>query len=681
MSNDLTSLRGVGPAIEEKLTKLDVHNQIDLLFLMPIRYEDRTLVTPIGALSHDQQVLIQGRVLLTNIVYRGRRTLLSQLSDDTGMVTLRFFSFSNQQAKNLSRNTLVRCFGRVRKTATGVEIIHPEYQIIDPDNIPPLASTLTPIYPSTKGLSQGKLRSMIKLALDSQLNSVEELLPKEIADLLHVMPLGESLEEIHSPPKTEQEEGFSPAKLRLVTEELIANQLALKRIKRTTQLNKAIALKNIKEKNNLIKQLPFTLTNSQERVVREIEEDLMVPRPMMRLLQGDVGSGKTVVAALAIAIAAGSNAQAAFMAPTELLAEQHYNNLKVWFDPLGIEVVLLKSKLPAKEKKQILGSIEDGTSSIIIGTHALFQGAVNYNNLALVVVDEQHRFGVDQRLSLMNKSISGSVPHQLIMTATPIPRTLAMTAYGDLDSSVINELPKGRGTIETVVVSEEKREGVVLRVMDEIKKNRQIYWVCPLIEESEELNFEAVETTHKNLKSKLKNCSIGLVHGKLDSLKKTKAMLDFKKGKQDVLVATTVIEVGVDVANASIMVIENSERLGLSQLHQLRGRVGRGEHKSICILIYKKPLSSMAKMRLSAIRESNDGFYISEKDLELRGPGELLGTKQKGIIGLKIADIARDAHLLPKINKLCADFEENYPKQAEKLIHRWVGNQIEYRKV
>ena len=681
MSNDLRSLRGVGPAITEKLSKLDVHNQADLLFLMPIRYEDRTLVTPIGALSHDQQVLIQGRVLLTNIVYRGRRTLLSQLSDDTGMVTLRFFSFSNQQAKNLSRNTLVRCFGRVRKTATGVEIIHPEYQIIDPDNIPPLASTLTPIYPSTKGLSQGKLRSMIKLALDSQLHSVEELLPKEIADLLHVMPLGESLKAIHSPPKTEQEEGFSPAKLRLVTEELIANQLALKRIKRTTQLNKAIALKNIKEKNNLTKQLPFTLTNSQERVVREIEEDLMAPRPMMRLLQGDVGSGKTVVAALAIAIAAGSNAQAAFMAPTELLAEQHYNNLKVWFDPLGIEVVLLKSKLPAKEKKQILGSIEDGTSSIIIGTHALFQGAVNYNNLALVVVDEQHRFGVDQRLSLMNKSISGSVPHQLIMTATPIPRTLAMTAYGDLDSSVINELPKGRGTIETVVVSEEKREGVVLRVMDEIKKNRQIYWVCPLIEESEELNFEAVETTHKNLKSKLKNCSIGLVHGKLDSLKKTKAMLDFKKGKQDVLVATTVIEVGVDVANASIMVIENSERLGLSQLHQLRGRVGRGEHKSICILIYKKPLSSMAKMRLSAIRESNDGFYISEKDLELRGPGELLGTKQKGIIGLKIADIARDAHLLPKINKLCADFEENYPKQAEKLIHRWVGNQIEYRKV
>ena len=679
MPDDLTSLKGIGPAIAEKLTKLDVHSQSDLMFLMPIRYEDRTSITPIGALSHDQQVLIQGRVLLTNIVYRGRRTLLSQLSDDTGMVTLRFFSFSNQQAKNLARNTLVRCFGRVRKTATGVEIIHPEYQIINPDNIPPLDPTLTPIYPSTKGLSQSKLRSIIKLALDSQLNSVEELLPKEIADLLEVMPLGEALRAVHNLPK--QEQSFPPAKLRLVTEELIANQLALKRIKKTTQSNKAIALKNTVEKNNLIKQLPFTLTNSQERVVREIEEDLVLPRPMMRLLQGDVGSGKTIVAALAIAIAAGSSAQAAFMAPTELLAEQHYNNLKVWFDPLGIEVVLLKSKLPAKEKKQILSSIENGTSSIVIGTHALFQGAVNYNNLALVIVDEQHRFGVDQRLSLMNKSIIGSIPHQLIMTATPIPRTLAMTAYGDLDSSIINELPKGRGTIETVVVSEEKREGVVSRVMDEIKKKRQIYWVCPLIEESEELNFEAVETTHKNLKSKLRNCSIGLVHGKLDSLKKTKAMLDFKEGKQDVLVATTVIEVGVDVANASIMVIENSERLGLSQLHQLRGRVGRGAHKSICILIYKKPLSSMAKMRLSAIRESNDGFYISEKDLELRGPGELLGTKQKGIIGLKIADISRDAYLLPKINKLCADFEEKYPKQAEKLIRRWVGNQIEYRKV
>ncbi|MDC0185459.1 ATP-dependent DNA helicase RecG [Gammaproteobacteria bacterium] len=679
MPDDLTSLKGIGPAIAEKLTKLDVHSQSDLMFLMPIRYEDRTSITPIGALSHDQQVLIQGRVLLTNIVYRGRRTLLSQLSDDTGMVTLRFFSFSNQQARNLARNTLVRCFGRVRKTATGVEIIHPEYQIINPDNIPPLDSTLTPIYPSTKGLSQSKLRSIIKLALDSQLNSVEELLPKEIADLLEVMPLGEALRAVHNLPKEEQ--NFPPAKLRLVTEELIANQLALKRIKKTTQSNKAIALKNTEEKNNLIKQLPFTLTNSQERVVREIEEDLVLPRPMMRLLQGDVGSGKTIVAALAIAIAAGSGAQAAFMAPTELLAEQHYNNLKVWFDPLGTEVVLLKSKLPAKEKKQILSSIENGTSSIVIGTHALFQGAVNYNNLALVIVDEQHRFGVDQRLSLMNKSIIGSIPHQLIMTATPIPRTLAMTAYGDLDSSIINELPKGRGTIETVVVSEEKREGVVSRVMDEIKKKRQIYWVCPLIEESEELNFEAVETTHKNLKSKLRNCSIGLVHGKLDSLKKTKAMLDFKEGKQDVLVATTVIEVGVDVANASIMVIENSERLGLSQLHQLRGRVGRGAHKSICILIYKKPLSSMAKMRLSAIRESNDGFYISEKDLELRGPGELLGTKQKGIIGLKIADISRDAYLLPKINKLCADFEEKYPKQAEKLIRRWVGNQIEYRKV
>jgi len=681
MSDDLTSLKGIGPAIAEKLTKLDIHKQKDLLFLMPIRYEDRTSTVPIGAVSHDQQVLIQGNVLLTNIVYRGRRTLLSQISDDTGIITLRFFSFSKQQATNLSRNTLVRCFGRVRKTSTGVEIIHPEYQIINPDNIPPLSPTLTPVYPTTKGLSQNRLRSTIKLALDSQLHLVEDLLPKDITSLFGLMSLKEALQAIHSPAKEEQEKSFPPAKLRLVIEELIANQLALKRIKKTTQKNKAIALKNTDEKKSLIKQLPFILTDSQKRVVNEIEEDLKLPRPMMRLLQGDVGSGKTVVAALAIAITAGSGAQAAFMAPTELLAEQHYNNLRAWFDALGIKTVLLKSKLPTKEKKHILDSIESGMSSIIIGTHALFQGAVNYNNLALAIVDEQHRFGVDQRLSLMKKSNMGAVPHQLIMTATPIPRTLAMTAYGDLDSSVINELPKGRGTIDTVVISDERRQDVVLKVINEIKKKRQVYWVCPLIEESEELNFEAVETTYKNLKTKLKKSSIGLVHGKLDTLKKTKAMLDFKNGKQDVLVATTVIEVGVDVPNASIMVIENSERLGLSQLHQLRGRVGRGEHKSICILIYKKPLSSMAKMRLNSIRESNDGFYISEKDLELRGPGELLGTKQKGIIGLKIADIARDAYLLPKINKRCADFEEKYPKHTEKLIKRWVGNQIEYRKV
>jgi len=404
--------------------------------------------------------------------------------------------------------------------------------------------------------------------------------------------------------------------------------------------------------------------------------------PMMRLLQGDVGSGKTVVAALAMSMAADNKTQSVLMAPTELLAEQHLENLKGWFGPLGVKTVLLKSKLTQKERELILNEIKHGEVSIIVGTHALFQNKVEYKNLGLVVVDEQHRFGVDQRLSLVKKSgDNNAVPHQLIMTATPIPRTLAMTAYGDLDTSVLDELPKGRGEIKTIVVPDDKRSEVVQKIIQETNKGRQVYWVCPLIEESEELNFEAAETTFKTLSSELPTKKIGLVHGKLKPNIKTKAMVDFKNNIHEILVATTVIEVGVDVPNATIMVIENSERLGLSQLHQLRGRIGRGEHKSLCVLIYKKPLNDIAKQRLNTVRKSVDGFYISEKDLELRGPGELLGTRQKGVIGLKIADISRDAYMLPSINRYCADFDNKYPGLSEKLIDRWVGQQIVYRNV
>jgi ATP-dependent DNA helicase RecG len=432
----------------------------------------------------------------------------------------------------------------------------------------------------------------------------------------------------------------------------------------------------------LVERLPFTLTNSQERVVNEIKEDLRKPVPMMRLLQGDVGSGKTVVAALAMSMAADNKTQSVLMAPTELLAEQHLENLRGWFGPLGVKTVLLKSKLTQKERGLILNEIKHGEVSIIVGTHALFQNKVEYKNLGLVVVDEQHRFGVDQRLSLVKKSgDNNAVPHQLIMTATPIPRTLAMTAYGDLDTSVLDELPKGRGEIKTIVVPDDKRSEVVQKIIQETNKGRQVYWVCPLIEESEELNFEAAETTFKTLSSELPTKKIGLVHGKLKPNIKTKAMVDFKNNIHEILVATTVIEVGVDVPNATIMVIENSERLGLSQLHQLRGRIGRGEHKSLCVLIYKKPLNDIAKQRLNTVRKSVDGFYISEKDLELRGPGELLGTRQKGVIGLKIADISRDAYMLPSINRYCADFDNKYPGLSEKLIDRWVGQQIVYRNV
>ncbi len=414
----------------------------------------------------------------------------------------------------------------------------------------------------------------------------------------------------------------------------------------------------------------------------EIEHDLKNDHPMMRLLQGDVGSGKTIVAALAMLIAAGSKTQAVLMAPTELLAEQHYNNLKQWFEPYGISVALLKSKLPAKKKNMIYEDIASSTVKIIVGTHALFQSDVEYANLSLVIVDEQHRFGVEQRLSLMKKTGHHQrVPHQLIMTATPIPRTLAMTAYGDLDSSVITELPKGRVEIKTIIVPEEKRNEVVEKISHDCLQSSQSYWVCPLIEESDDINIQAAESTFSYLNNELNRLSVGLVHGKLNATKKIKTMEDFKNGALDVLVATTVIEVGVDVANATIMVIENSERLGLSQLHQLRGRVGRGERPSICILLYKKPLSPIAKERLAAIKETGDGFLIAEKDLKLRGPGELLGTKQKGLIGLRIADIMRDAYLLPMVNKLSSIVEEKHPKSAIKIIKRWVGDQLEYRKV
>ena len=683
MGTDLIDLKGVGPVLVSKLQKLKVHNQYDLLFLLPIRYEDKTSLHKISALVAGEKALIQGFIVLTTVVYRGRRMLISQLSDDTGIITLRFFHFSKQQARRLAKNTVVRCFGQTRKTASGLEMIHPEYQIINPENPAPLEAGLTPIYPTTEGLQQGRLRKIVRAALEQQIDTIEELLPASIVKELGLVPLTESLREIHQPSqKNIVNDHQSLARKRLIIEELLANQLALKRLKRHTKKEPAMALANRLLKASLIKNLPFKLTKSQARVVEEIEMDLKKNRPMMRLLQGDVGSGKTIVAALAMLIAVGSKQQAALMAPTELLAEQHFNNVVSWFEPLGVSVALLKSKLSAKDRRTVLAGIANGTIDIIVGTHALFQPSVVYKNLALVVVDEQHRFGVEQRLSLMKKSSDrNTVPHQLIMTATPIPRTLAMTAYGDLDASIITELPKGRGNIKTIVVPEEKRSQVMDKISKECALGRQSYWVCPLIEESEELNFQAAESTYVFLQEKLKRLSIGLVHGKLSSVKKTKAMENFINGHTNILVATTVIEVGVDVANSSVMVIENAERLGLTQLHQLRGRIGRGRHESVCILLYKKPLSSVAKERLAVIRATNDGFLIAEKDLQLRGPGELLGTRQKGLIGLRIADIMRDAYLLPAINKLTVNIEQNHPDLIEKIVRRWVGDQLEYRNV
>jgi len=685
-NEELTELKGVGPALKDKLAKLSINKQSDLLFLLPTRYEDRTKLKKIGALIPEEEALIEGRVLLCSIVYRGRRMMLVQLSDDTGMLAMRFFTFSKFQAKNLSRDTVVRCYGKTRKTSSGIEMIHPQYQVIDPENPPPLSKRLTPVYPTTKGLSQTKLRQIVSANLKEQLKHTEEILPDAIIAEMGLGSLRDALSKIHSPLPSEvnNKDKFELLR-RLVAEELIANQLALRQIKKRTQSNPALALSDSRVMKKFIQNLPFKLTGSQKRVTGEIEKDLAEPIPMMRLLQGDVGSGKTVIAASAMAIASASGSQSVLMAPTELLAEQHKSNLDGWFEPLGIKVVILKSKLPKKQKDLILEQIKNGEALIIIGTHALFQTQVEYRNLGLVIVDEQHRFGVDQRLSLVNKSKShGTVPHQLIMTATPIPRTLAMTAYGDLDTSILDELPKGRGSIKTIVIPDSKRDEVIKKIDKETEKGRQAYWVCPLIEESEELNYEAAETTFEKLKLSRhleQDIEIDLVHGRLKPEEKSQTMVDFKNNIIQILVATTVIEVGVDVPNATIMVIENAERLGLSQLHQLRGRVGRGSHESLCILIYKGPLNELAKERLGVIRKSVDGFYISEKDLQLRGPGELLGTRQKGLIGLKIADISRDAHMLPYINKLCADFENKYPGKAEKLIKRWVGEQIIYRNV
>ena len=683
MGADLLDLKGVGPALTAKLEKLNVYSQSDLLFLLPIRYEDRTSIKKIGTLVAGEKALIEGRVLLSNVLYHGRRVLVCQLSDDTGILALRFFYFSRQQASKLKRNKVVRCFGQTRKTKAGLEIIHPEYQIIDPENPAPLEQNLTPIYPSTKGLQQGRLRKIVRMAVNDNINSVEELLPNSTIKEFNLVSLQDALREIHFPTQKDLvHDHENSAKKRLIIEELLANQLALKRLKRNTRKENALALDNTELKSALLKTLPFQLTKSQKKVLDEIEQDLGNDHPMMRLLQGDVGSGKTIVAALAILIAAGSNTQAALMAPTELLAEQHYSNLRQWFEPHGISVALLKSKLPAKKKSMIYEDIASGAVNVIVGTHALFQSDVEYADLSLVIVDEQHRFGVEQRLSLMKKrGHHQSIPHQLIMTATPIPRTLAMTAYGDLDSSVITELPKGRGEIKTIIVPEEKRNEVVEKISHDCLQSSQSYWVCPLIEESDDINIQAAESTFSYLNNELNRLSIGLVHGKLNTTKKIKTMEDFKNGAIDVLVATTVIEVGVDVANATIMVIENSERLGLSQLHQLRGRIGRGEHPSICILLYKKPLSPIAKERLAVIRETGDGFLIAEKDLKLRGPGELLGTKQKGLIGLRIADVMRDAYLLPMVNQLSSVLEDKYPKSTKKIIKRWVGDQLEYRKV
>ncbi|MBA6351866.1 ATP-dependent DNA helicase RecG [Colwellia sp. BRX9-1] len=677
----ITSLKGVGPSMAEKLEKVGLRSLQDLLFHLPNRYEDRTRVTAIRDCFPGVFTNIIGEITGSQIINGKGRMLLVTVQDASGTVNLRFFRFSAAQKNSLALGLNIRCYGEIKRGARGFEIIHPEYKSLDEDQaLTEVEETLTPVYPTTEGLRQITLRNLTEQALIRlERGQVEELLPEEFN--LQNYSLAQALALIHRPPPEtsviQLEEGKHPAQLRLIKEELLAHNLSMLKLRQSSDAHRSISLIDDKVlSDKFLASLPFSPTNAQVRVVQEIRQDLMKTQPMMRLVQGDVGSGKTLVAALAALTAISKGFQVALMAPTEILAEQHALNFKNWFEPLDISVGWLAGKTKAKARRSALEHIENGSMQMIVGTHALFQDKVIFHNLTLIIIDEQHRFGVHQRLSLREKgAFEGNYPHQLIMTATPIPRTLAMTAYADLDTSIIDELPPGRTPINTIALPDTRREDVVERIRKGcVKDNRQAYWVCTLIEESEVLQCQAAEDTAVYLQEQLTELKIGLIHGRMKAAEKQSVMETFKKGELDLLVATTVIEVGVDVPNSSLMVIENPERLGLAQLHQLRGRVGRGTVASHCVLMYKSPLSKTATKRLAVLRESNDGFVIAQKDLEIRGPGEFLGTKQTGLADLKIADLLRDAHLIPEVQQHAYLIWKKHPQNAQAIIQRWMGD-------
>ena len=670
----------------QKYQRLGLHTVQDVLFHLPFRYQDRTRVVPIGEARQGQSVVIEGEVELAEAVFRGRRNLLVRISDGTGFLTLRFFHFSSAQQANFKRGRGIRCFGEVRAGKNGPELIHPEYDFVDVEE-GGVEDYLTAVYPTTEGVHQLSIRKLVQQAVERFLPQVDELLPDDILQPLRMNELRDALRTVHRPSPEDDvaslEAGAHPAQQRLAFEELLAHHLSLHVLRKSLQKESAPKLPIAKDfSDQLLDSLPFTLTAAQQRVIDEINADMEKPHPMQRLVQGDVGSGKTIVAAMAALNAAGPGYQVAIMAPTELLAEQHLNNFQTWLQPLGIEVIPLTGKLKTAARRQALQLVADGTAQVIVGTHALFQEGVQFHRLGLIIVDEQHRFGVHQRLALREKgNHAGSYPHQLIMTATPIPRTMAQTIYADLDVSTIDELPPGRQAVESVVLPDSRRAEVVQRVAAACKEGRQAYWVCPLIEESEKLELQAATDMANELAAALPELTVELVHGRMSAKEKDNIMQSFKSGKVDLLVATTVIEVGVDVPNASLMIIENSERLGLSQLHQLRGRVGRGSEKSSCVMLYQSPLGELARKRLAVMRETNDGFEISRQDMELRGPGELLGTRQTGMQQFRIADIMRDQKMLGPVREAAALIESRYPERIQPIINRWVNRAEDYASV
>ena len=702
----LTQLKGVGKALEEKLQRLGIQDMQGLLFHLPLRYEDRTQISSLGSLRVGSTAVVEGEVVGSQVQFGKRRSLLVRIRDATGILSLRFFHFSAALQKQLAVGQQVRCYGEARPGATGLEIYHPEFKVLGQDlTVPDLEQHLTPVYPITEGFQQQRLRQLVQQALGYLANhQIEELLPLEAQQAFQQTQgfprLIDALFYLHQPPAnadlTLLESGLHPAQRRLALEELLAQQLGMLALRQQSRSQDACPLLpyqtlcqkpyqvagDVSIEERFLANLPFKPTNAQQRVCAEIFYDLQLPHPMLRLVQGDVGSGKTLVAAQACLRAITAGYQAALMAPTELLAEQHFQNLTGWFEPLGLKVGWLTGRMKGKAREAVLASLVAGEIHLLIGTHALFQEGVNFHRLALVVIDEQHRFGVHQRLALRDKGVQGKfLPHQLVMTATPIPRTLAMSAYADLDISVIDELPPGRQPVTTLVLPDTRRAEVVERVRHACLEGRQTYWVCTLIEESETLECQAAEVTAEELREALPELKVGLVHGRLKPAEKAAVMEAFKQGEYQLLVATTVIEVGVDVPNASLMIIDNAERLGLAQLHQLRGRVGRGSTASFCVLIYHPPLSAHGRERLQVMRETNDGFVVAQKDLEIRGPGELLGTRQTGEIELRIADLKRDADLLTGLRPVAQKLLQESPEQAQRLLARWRGDQVRFAQV
>jgi ATP-dependent DNA helicase RecG len=684
----LIKLTGIGASLEKKFNTLGIYTVKDLLLHFPLRYEDRTSSCSIGDAVIGEFTTIEGAIIKSEVAFKRRQMLICYIQDDSGIAILRFMHFTPSMKASLIKGKWVSAYGEIKRGKNYIEIIHPQFKFKANGNVSSVRlddtqEKYTPIYSTTYGLSQALIRRSIMAALLLLKNNPpNEILPAKLA--CHFLPVLDSLNIVHNPPiDTHIEQlmsGEHPAIKRFIFEELIAYHLSMLMLKKHNQKQQAhLFSPNQCLIKPFLSSLPFAPTCAQQRVVQEIYQDMAKPVPMMRLIQGDVGSGKTLVAALAALNAIENGCQVVLMAPTEILAEQHYNNFSTWFAPLGINVDLLSGRLTAKHKRQCYERIQNGDSTLLIGTHAVFVDKVEFYSLGLVIIDEQHRFGVNQRLSLWEKGIKDNFfPHQLIMTATPIPRTLAMTVYADLDVSVIDELPPGRTPITTVVIPNTRRDEIIERVNQACLANRQVYWVCTLVEESETLDAQAAEMLVTELQARLPHLSIALVHGKMKSDLKQSVMQDFKAGNIQLLVATTVIEVGVDVPNASLMIIENAERLGLAQLHQLRGRVGRGSAVSHCVLMYQAPLSKVAQARMKVMRESNDGFVIAQKDLELRGSGEILGTRQMGIANFKVVDLVRDQHLISQVQQASYDIQKNYPQSATQLIDCWLPDRERY---